>query len=98
MRPALRFILALGMGALLVLPASMLQAQSNGRETGRCLRACLSNRLACWRNCPVTCTQMHPTNIEERLRCIDFCQLECLRVETECQNICNQPPITPEVP
>ncbi len=98
MRPALRFILALGMGALLVLPASMLQAQSNGRENGRCLRACLSARLVCWRACPATCQQMFPGNIEEQLRCIDFCQLECLRVEAECQNVCNQPPITRENP
>src|SRR5262245_144727 len=98
MKNVYRFACSLALGALLVLPASMVQAQGNGRETGRCLRACLSARLVCWRQCPVTCAILFPTNIEDQLACTAQCRNTCLRVEAECNNLCTQPPITRENP
>ena len=88
MRTKQRFMLAVAIGTLLVVPLSIPLADTSGRDYSRCISSCNAIRQACTGRCAADCQALFPNDSIARSACVAQCKDNCVAEDKECKDRC----------
>ena len=83
-----RFILAVAIGAFLVVPMSISLADTAGRDYSRCINSCNAVKQACTGRCADDCAILFPNDSVARNACVAQCKDICFLEDKECKDRC----------